>query len=91
VLSMSALKLCNPVVFSVGMVADNLSLHANMIARADISGARPLWLQRLQPEADVTIEARILIAAHSSRATSRSSGVNPFERDGLRLDGLVMR
>jgi hypothetical protein len=30
---MSALKLCNPMVFSVGMVADNLSFHADMIAQ----------------------------------------------------------
>jgi hypothetical protein len=33
VLPMSALKLSNPVIFSVGMVADNLSLHVNVIAR----------------------------------------------------------
>ena len=33
-LSMSALKLGNPVIFRVGMVADNLSFHVNKIARA---------------------------------------------------------
>jgi hypothetical protein len=32
-LSMSALKLSNPMVFSVGMVADNLPFHVNVIAR----------------------------------------------------------
>jgi hypothetical protein len=31
---MSALKLSNPVIFRVGMVADNLSFHVNVIARA---------------------------------------------------------
>jgi hypothetical protein len=34
VLPMSALKLSNPVIFRVGMVADNLSFHVNFIARA---------------------------------------------------------
>jgi hypothetical protein len=29
VLSMSALKLSNPVIFSVGMVADNLPFHVS--------------------------------------------------------------
>ena len=31
---MSTLKLGNPVIFWVGMVAGNLSFHVNMIARA---------------------------------------------------------
>jgi hypothetical protein len=34
VLPMSAFELGNPVIFCVGMVADNLSFHVNMIARA---------------------------------------------------------
>jgi hypothetical protein len=34
VLSMSAFELGNPVIFCVGMVADNLSFHVNKIARA---------------------------------------------------------
>ena len=33
-LPMSAFELGNPVIFCVGMVADNLSFHVNMIARA---------------------------------------------------------
>ena len=42
-LPMSALKLSNPVVFSVGMVADNLSLHVNVIARARAPAPDPSW------------------------------------------------
>jgi hypothetical protein len=34
VLSVSALKFSDPVIFRVGMVADNLSFHVNKIARA---------------------------------------------------------
>jgi hypothetical protein len=43
VLPMSALKLSNPVIFSVGMVADNLSFHVNVIARARAPVPDPSW------------------------------------------------
>jgi hypothetical protein len=39
VLPMSALKLSNPVIFSVGMVADNLSFHVSVIPRAQAQGS----------------------------------------------------
>jgi hypothetical protein len=90
-LPMSALKLSNPMVFGVGMVAHNLSLHANMIARAHTSGAQPYSRNRLQREADVTTGARILIARVRYRGSPDSLCVNPFERNDLRLDRLVMR
>jgi hypothetical protein len=50
VLPMSALKLGNPVIFCVGMVADNLSFHVNMIARAQPKVSRPQTL-KTQPHA----------------------------------------
>jgi hypothetical protein len=65
---MSALKLCNPMVFGVGMIADNLSLHASMIARAHISDWQLLWSQQPQLEADVTTELLTLILAQRYRA-----------------------
>ena len=40
-LSMSALKLSNPVIFSVGMVADNPPFHANVIARGRAPAPAP--------------------------------------------------
>ena len=40
---MSALKLSNPVIFSVGMIADNLSFHVNVIARARAPGIH--WVE----------------------------------------------
>ena len=47
---MSALKLGNPVIFCVDMVADNLSFHVNMIARAQLKVLRPQAL-KAQPQA----------------------------------------
>ena len=42
-LPMPALKLSNPVIFRVGMVADNLSFHVNVIARAHVPALEPSW------------------------------------------------
>ena len=43
VLPMPALKLSNPVIFRVGMVADNPSFHANVIARAHVPALELSW------------------------------------------------
>ena len=50
-LPMSALELGNPVIFCAGMVADNLSFHVNIIARAQPKMFRrrgKLWRQALE-------------------------------------------
>ena len=67
----SALKLSNPVIFSVGMVAHNLSFHVNVIARAR-ARSHVCKRGRLNPApAPVTKACReSLIAAYEGAGTS---------------------
>ena len=65
-LPMPALKLSNPVIFRVGMVADNPSFHANVIARAQV----PRW----SPHGDGTAAWSKVAPTGDSRTTLRLPG-----------------
>jgi len=66
VLPMPALKLSNPVIFRVGMVADNPSFHANVIAER----MSPRW----SPLGDGTAARSKVAPTGDSRTTLRLPG-----------------
>jgi hypothetical protein len=63
---MSGLKLGNPVLFSVGTVADNPSLHVNI----------PIRLARMDPRSGASPGSQLGLTRHvSSNAGARASGL----------------
>jgi hypothetical protein len=65
VLPMSALKFSNPVIFSVGMVPNNLSFHVNIIAWVRAPEPEPL------PHEDGTAARSKVAPTSDSRTTLR--------------------